>query len=206
MISIVFPHKPGIEQDKLLELNKEILAQNTHHPYELIYVYGGDRHIVYPAFNFLISQAKYPIVVMANTDVFFEKDWDKLLVKHINEGDWFSFRLIEAGAIGSDQIVKNFGRTVSEFDIDEFQGFVNEFKETNSLPDITDGFVWYVPCAWKKEYFLKMGGFDTAEPFPTPNDIRFREKCARKGCKFKILNSFATHLQWAKVNRGEENI
>lgn len=206
MISIVLPHKPGKEQDKLLALNKKMLKENTHHPYELIYVYGGDRHIVYPAFNFLISQAKYPIVVMTNTDVLFEKDWDIPLVENIDKGDWFSFRLVEAGAIGSDQIVKNFGRTADTFDENAFQQFVDGFSLSNSLPEIDDGFVWYVPCAWKKEYFLKMGGFETKDPFPTPNDIRFREKCAREGCRFKIIDSWCFHAQWAKINRGEENI
>lgn len=206
MISIVMPHRPGIEQDKLLELNKKILAKNTHYPYELLYVYGGDQHIVYPAFNFLISQAKYPIVVMTNTDVLFEKNWDKLLVKHIEKGDWFSFRLVEAGAIGSDQVVCNFGRTAETFSEDDFQNFVDDIKERDSLPEITDGFKWYVPCAWKKEYFLKMGGFPTNEPFPTPNDIKFREHCERESGKFKVLNSWCYHAQWAKINRGEEEL
>lgn len=198
-ISIVFPHKDSPENNRVLALNKKILAKNTYHPYELITVNGGDRHIVYPAFNFLISQAKYDIVVMSNTDVLFEKNWDKLLVEHINEADWFTFRLIECGAIGSEQIVQDFGRTAKSFDLKAFQAYADSLRD--ECPDIREGFTWYVPVAWRKQYFLDMGGFETKEPFPTPNDIKFRNHC--KG-REAILNSFAYHLQRAEVNRGEK--
>lgn len=179
-----------------------MLRENTRNDYELITVVGGDRHIVYPAFNFLIRQARYPIVVMANTDVVFAPGWDDLLVSHIDQGDWFSFRLVECGAIGSEQIVKDFGQTAETFREQEFYEFAKADGATR--PDIEDGFTWYVPCAWKKDYFLSMGGFGEEQPFPYPNDIDFRIKCEGLGGRFKVINSYAYHFQRAEVNRGEK--
>lgn len=199
-ISIVFPHKEGVENNRLLQLNKRLYKRTTRHPYEIINVVGGGPHIVYPSFNFLVKQAKYDIVVMANSDITFAQGWDEMLVKHIDEGDWFSFRLVECGAIGSDQIVEDFGRTAKSFDFNAFQTFVNEQRNE----EIENGFVWYVPCAWKKEYFLSMGGFDEYPPFPEANDIKFREKCAAHGARFKILDSWAYHFQRAGENSGEK--
>jgi len=201
-VSVLFPYRDNPENNRVLELNKQMLKENTEGPYELIMVVGGDQHIVYPAFNFLIKQAKYPTVVMANTDVLFAPGWDSLLHRYIDTADWFSFRLIECGAIGSDQIVKDFGQTAASFDRQAFYDFVDQEKP--KYPEITDGFVWYVPCAWKKEYFLSMGGFNEEQPFPYPNDIDFRKKCEEEGARFKVLNSWAYHLQRARENSGDK--
>lgn len=206
MISIVFPHAINTENNKVLELNLKMIEENTHGEYEVLTLGNMKRtDLVYEGWNYLISKAKYDLILWHNTDLLLAKDWDKPILELSKIADWICLRVIECGAIGvaDSMLEKDFGRMANNFRREEFENFVQ--NQIVGTPISSEGFIWYCPSILKKQKFLDLGGFMTQPPFPNPNDINFRERAEKAKWKFLISNwSYAYHLQRARENTGEK--
>lgn len=205
-ISIIMPHLMNPENDRVLELNKQLIKENTCGNYELLYLANsGRKDLVYGGWNMLASIAKYELILFTNSDLFLAPNWDKNIYSIAEIADWISLRVVECGAIPSyhTMISKDFGMTASSFHRKEFEQFVS--NESENRPIHEEGWVWYCPSVFKKNKFLEIGGFNNEPTFPYENDMRFKEKVESKGWKFYISNkSYAYHLQRARENSGEK--
>ena len=181
-----------------------MLKENTDGNYELLYISGIIPKDVYPTWNQLAEAAKYDLLLWGNTDLLPAKGWDRLVRKYIKQADWLCCRVVECGQIGvaPTMIKRDFGITAKSFRRQKFEQFVEE--EGKKYPEFERGFIWYCPSIFRKDWFLKMDGFSTDKPFPNPNDILFKEKVEKKGCRFGIVNSWFYHLQRAGENLGQK--
>jgi len=203
MISIVFPHAINKENNKVLDLKLRMFEENTTCPYEILYLANQKRtDLVYKGWNFLIENAKYDLVLWDNTDIVYSKGWNENVIKSQSKGDWIGLELVECGQIGvhPNNIKKDFGITADTFRREEFEAWSAEY--TKDRPTFRDGFCWYSPSVFKKDWFISMGGFNTEIPFPHPNDSLFKEKAEKYGQKFIVANSIAYHFQRAGENQG----
>lgn len=204
MISIVFPHAMNEENDAVLKLKLDMLKANATYPYELLILNNTQRpDLVYDAWDWLMRRAKYELVLWDNSDIVYGPNFMDNVVKHKDDADWICLELVECGAmeVAHNNIHKNFGTTAKSFDRTGFENWVREFSKDR--PTKRDGFCWYSPSVWKKEWYIKTGGFDLSQPFPNPNDIHFRYRVESHGAKFIVANSFAYHFQRAQENRNE---
>jgi len=203
MISIVFPHHNVSENTKVLELKLKMLEENATYPYEVLYLINkGNKEIVYPFWDFAMRNAKYDLLLWDNSDIVYSKGFMDNIIKHKDDGDWIGLELVECGAIGvhPNNIRRDFGRTADDFRREEFEEWVKEYSKDR--PSMRESFCWYSPSVWRKDWYIKTGGFDLTKPFPHPVDSEFREKCEKMGTKFIVVNSFAYHFQRAGENQG----
>ena len=203
MISIIFPHADNPRNNECLELQRQMLKENTDGPYQLLFTSGTAPDDVYREWNHLAAIAKGSILLWGNSDITYAKNWDAPIRQHINDADWLCLRLVECGAIpvASTNIERDFGRAAATFDRAGFEVFAVE--EAAKHPSIEHGkFGWYSPSAFRKEWFLDMGGFPTDPPFPHDNDRIFRERVTARGCRFALLNSYAYHMQRGHIHVG----
>ena len=202
-ISIIFPHLISEENNALLDKCLKQIEKNTHYRYEVLYLASTPREdLVYKGFNFLVSQAKYELVCLMNTDIFLAKDWDVAIVKGHNaypDVQWWSLKVVESGNIPSaaSMISHDFGKTADEFNEAAFDEFVKSIPNTQ----YENGFVWFCPSVLLRDSLLEIGGFPTEKPFPHPSDIDLKNKAEAAGWKFIIANhSWAYHFQNARRN------
>lgn len=201
MISIIFPHALNQENNKILDLKLKMIADNSTYPYEIILLGDTGRpDLVYEGLDLMMRRAKYDLILWDSTDIIYGPKFMDNIIKHKDDADWIGLELVECGAIDvhPNNIHMDFGRTSLTFQRTKFENWVNDFSKNR--PSIRDGFCWYSPSVWKKEWYIKMGGFSTAYPFPHPNDIEFKERCEKNNCKFAVVNSFAYHFQRAHEN------
>lgn len=193
MISILIPHKSTSLNDICLELNKQMLKDNTRSEYELIIM--DEAEDPYTLWNRYANKTKYELLIFSNSDVLMAPDWDVNLVKHADNSSIITGYLVECGAIGvaSQNILHNFGKNPSKFDRAGFEAFCK--TESQKCSEIKFERGWYMPCLMTKEFFTKMGYFPREKPFPNPNDILFWEHCLKQGAQLKRANSFAYHFQ-----------
>lgn len=194
VLSIVIPHKPTPMNDKALMLNIGMLLANTLNPYELI-IETTVPKCPYVIWNEISHIARADILVFTNSDVLMAKEWDKV-IPHIADNEIMTGYLAEAGNIGvaSVNIPKSFGKTPDEFDKASFDSWASSYGP--QVPESQEQRGWYMPCAMRREWFLSTGGFDTAETFPAPNDIKFWEMCIHTyKTKLTRIRSFAYHFQ-----------
>lgn len=208
MISIVFPHANNEENNKVLELKLRLYKKYTTCEYEILYMSNDKRpDLVYPFWDWAIRNAKYDLILWDNTDLLPAPKWNENVLAHKDDADWIGIQLVECGQIGvhSNNIHKNFGITAKEVEdnIDLWEKWVED-ESKNKGTKLRDGFCWYSPSVWKKEWYIKMGGFDLSKSFPYPNDSEFREKCEREVTKFIVVNSYFYHLQRAGENLGNK--
>ena len=203
-ISIVYPHAINEENDRVLALNQQLIKENTVGEYEILTLGNMKRpDLVYEGWNYLISKAKYDLVLWHNTDLLLGPKWDVPIRKLSESYDWISLRVVECGAIGvaKTMICKDFGLTAASFRRKEFEDYVED--QFDSWVESEPGWVWYCPSVLKKSKFLDIGGFMTKPKFPNPNDMNFKERAIKAGWKFCISNfSWAYHLQRAAENQG----
>ncbi|HSZ58526.1 MAG TPA: hypothetical protein VK797_22860 [Tepidisphaeraceae bacterium] len=207
MISLIFPHHDSPENNACLELKRQMLADNTCCPYQLLYVVGTTPDDVYPAWNWLAKRAKYDILLWDNSDIVYAPGWDENIRRHINDADWLCLRLVECGAIGvaGSNIGANFGRTATSFDRPGFEHFCAVDNAGRSSIEL-DIFGWYSPSAFRKSWFLEKGGLPDKIPFPHDNDADFKVKVFNEGCRFARIGSYAYHFQrqWENLGRKVE--
>lgn len=204
-VSIVFPHALNPENDKVLALNLQMIKENTTCEYEVLYLANMQRpDLVYPAWNFLIRNAKYSHILWHNTDIVLAPRWNENVLKHQDNGDWIGLELVECGQIGvhPNNIHQDFGITADTFRREDFENWVKTYSEHRL--GFRKGFGWYSPSVFKKSWYVSMGGFNTEKPFPHPNDMEFKEKAEKLGQRFIVVNSFAYHFQRAGENLGEK--
>lgn len=210
MISVIFPHAINEENNKILELKLSMLKEHSTYPYEVIYLASsmGRTDLVYEGIDYLIRKSKNELVLWDSTDIVYGPGFMENIVRHKDDADWIGLELVECGAIDvhPNNISMNFGRTSVDFKKKEFENWVIEFSKNR--PSIRNGFCWYSPSVWKKEWYLNQGGFNINLPFPYPNDVEFRERCEKNNTRFAVVNSFAYHFQRAHENLGykEERI
>lgn len=205
-ISIIFPHAMNPENNRVLDLNLQMLEENTTCEWEPLILMNKNRpDLVYSGWQWMMERAKYDTILWLNTDVVMCKNWNENVLKNKDNADWLGIQLIECGAIGchSNNWHIDFGRTANTFRRKEFEDFCEEAGR--GKPSILrDGFCWYSPSCWSRDWFVKMGGFDLSKNFPHPIDGEFREKCENAGSKFIVVNSYAYHFQRARENMNEK--
>jgi hypothetical protein len=202
MISIVFPHALNKENNAVLDLKLKMLEENATYPYELLIFSNTLRpDLVYDSWDWMMRRAKYDLILWDNTDIVYAPKFMDNIVKHKDDGDWIGLELIECGKlqVAHTNIQKNFGTTANNFDRLGFETWVEEFSKNR--PSKRDGFCWYSPSVWKKDWYIQMGGFDLTNKFPYHNDIEFKEKVEKLKTKFIVVNSFAYHFQRNHENR-----
>ena len=161
MISIVFPHAMNKENDAVLQLKLKMLEENSTYPYEVMVLSNTGRpDLVYESWDWMMRRAKYDLVLWDNSDITYAPKFMDNIIKHKDDADWLGLELIECGAIGvaATNIHQDFGRTANSFDRSGFEKWVEEYSKDR--PSIREGFCWYSPSVWKKEWYIKIGGFD----------------------------------------------
>jgi hypothetical protein len=192
-ISIIIPHKRTKLNNLALELNLRMLQDNTLHSYELIIDTESPKD-PYKIWNECAKQARADILIFTNSDVLMAPMWDVLFVEHMKDNAIFTGYLVEPGNIGvaAVNLPYNFGRSPVDFNRNTFEAFANLYK----VQDIREERGWYMPCAFRRDWFLDTGGFDVTLGFPNPNDIIFWERCIKDyGTKLYRTRSFAYHFQ-----------
>lgn len=203
MISIVFPHLLNKQNNALLDLNLKMIEENTTCPYQILMVTdNGDKDMVYKGLDWMFRNAKYDLTLWHSTDVVLAPGWNENVLKHIDDADWLGLELAECGQIGvhPNNICIDFGRTADTFKRKDFEGWARTMAL--GRPTMREGFGWYSPSVWKKEWYVRMGGIDCSKPFPHPNDSEFRQKCEEQHQKFAVVNSFAYHFQRGHIHGG----
>ena len=205
-ISIILPHLFKQENDRVFDLSRKILANNTVGPYEILTISTTPREdLVYKSWNLLAPLCKYELIMITNSDLLLAFGWDKNIHEIADHYDWISLRVVELGILGSyhTMIPKDFGNMASNFREQEFQNFVD--SDIAGRPVSEPGWVWYCPSVFKKSKFIELGGFDTDIPFPHENDIAFKQKAEAAGWRFGISNhSYAYHMQRNRENSGQK--
>jgi hypothetical protein len=203
MISIIFPHELNKENSEVLKLKLQMLEDNSTYPYELLILSNNKRpDLVYESWDWMMRRAKYDLVLWDNSDIVYAPNFMDNIIKHKDDADWLGLELVECGAldVAATNIKINFGMTADTFQRENFENWTKTFS--SNRPSIRDGFCWYSPSVWKKEWYIKMGGFDLSKEFPHPIDSEFRAKCEAAQSKFAVVNSFAYHFQRARENSG----
>jgi hypothetical protein len=177
-----------------------MLSENTTYSYELII----DNEVPkdpYKIWNERSKEAQADILVFTNSDVLMAPVWDLHFIRYMIDNAIFTGYLVEPGNVGvaSENIHKDFGKTPETFNRRAFE----EFTLRNYVMDIQEQRGWYMPCAFRRDWFLGTGGFDTERgEFPLPLDIWFWEKCIKElGTRLYRVKSFAYHFQ-ALSHRG----
>lgn len=206
MISIVFPHAINPQNDALLQLKIKMLEENSTYPYEVLYLANNNRpDLVYKGWDFLIRNAKYDLVLWDNTDIVYAPNWMDNIIKHKDDAEWICIQLIECGAIGvhSNNIYMPFGLTADKFMREEFEYYAN-WHEKQNKSILRESFCWYSPSVFHKDKYIELGGFNIEQPFPTQNDVEFRERAEKAGWRFITVNSYAYHFQRGHIHQGLE--
>jgi hypothetical protein len=206
MISIVFPHAINKENNKVLQLKLDMIEDNATYAYEILLLGNiGRPDLVYSGWDWLMRNAKYELILWDNSDIVYGPNFMDNIIKHKDDADWIGLELVECGAIDvhPNNIYMDFGRTSSTFRRNDFENWVKEYSKDR--PSIRNGFCWYSPSVWKKQWYIDQGGFQTQESFPYPNDVEFRERCEKNQAKFVVVNSFAYHFQRAHENLNYKN-
>jgi len=206
MISVIFPHANNPENNRVLELNLEMLATNTTCPYEVLYMSNDFRpDLVYKFWDWGIRNAKYDLILWHNTDILMAPGWNELPIKYKDDYDWIGIKLVECGQIGvhPNNIPMSFGIKADTFERWSFEEWVSRISKA-ATAEVRSGFAWYSPSVWKKSWYIEMGGFDTYKSFPHAVDSEFRDKVEKRGCRFGVVNAFAYHLQRCGENLGDK--
>ena len=198
-ITIIIPHKPMPENNDALSINICMLIENSCSSLEIIVDTESpkDPYIIY---NEAAKVARSDILVFTNSDVLMAPDWDRPFIDHMQDNAILTGYLVEPGNVGvaSENIQVDFGKTPYIFDRTLFETFAVMSRQ----PPVKEERGWYMPCAFRRDWFLSTGGFDTSIPFPHPSDIVFWNKCVKElGTKLLRVNSFAYHFQ-ALTHRG----
>lgn len=132
---------------------------------------------VYRAWNYAAKMAKGDFIVFINSDMAFTPNWLGNLIKSYDGSNCIASRLIESGKleVGKNGIEKNFGRTIPEFDEDNFQ----RYSQIVSSDEIIDGGL-YMPLLIRKDKFEQVGGYPEGNVKKESKDI-FHPVIAKKG-------------------------
>ena len=191
-ISIIIPHKPGLNNDKALRLAINSILAYTEYSYELILdmTVPGDPYTIW---NEASEQARGKTLIFSNSDVVFAPGWDILALFAVPNTIVTGY-IMEPGNIGVApvNITANYGKHPDEFNESAFHSHAAKHK----APEIDHKRAWYMPCAMNRDWFLSTGKFPAEIPFPEPNDIKFWDYCVNKlGTSLVRVKSFSYHFQ-----------
>lgn len=191
-LSILMPHHSTPLNDEALDLNIAMLKENTTSgPFEILLAreYGDP----YRFWNDISDRAKYECLAFTCSDMLMAPGWDVAMMAHLDGESIVTGYLVEPGVIpvASKNITIDFGRTPGRFRRSEFEAYCSSL----SVPEVRDGFGWYMPLMVTKGLFSRMGKYPSEQPFPHPNDLLFWEKATRAGVAFRQVRSFAYHFQ-----------
>jgi len=191
--SIIIPHKLAESNNMSLGMNLQMLLENSVYPFELIIETSAPRD-PYMIWNEAAKQARADILVFTNSDVLMAPGWDRFMVDFCEPNAIMTGYLVEPGNIGvaEENIHNSFGMHPSTFNRQQFEQWV----AAQNTPECVEQRGWYMPCAVDRKWFIDTGGFDTAIPFPHPNDIIFWDRCIREyGTRLLRVRSYAYHFQ-----------
>ena len=195
-LSIIIPHKRTSMNNISMVMNFDMLLHNTVNSFELIIDTESPKD-PYRIWNESAVAARGDILVFTNSDVLMAPGWDEMFVKHMQDNAILVGYLIEHGTtigVARENVYRSFGKDPIEFNCLKFENWVSTHR--NNVPECKEGRGWYMPCAFRRDWFLRTGGFDTTLGFPNPNDSMFFDKCRDTlGTKFYRIRSFAYHFQ-----------
>lgn len=194
MYSIVIPY---LSTSKYIDQCKHYVEVNKSLPYELIEIV--DETDVYYAFNKGAYQAKYDKVILLCDDMIVSKGWDYPLLKYNNMETVTTGYVVEPNPgvnfrPDGEQIQNiklNCGETISEFDYNKFQDFVNTSQDPDVIPNRKG---WYMPICFDKKSFVS---YPNRIKFPyEQNDVLLIDYVLPNlGYKFAKVKSFVYHFQ-----------
>ncbi|PNX46818.1 MAG: hypothetical protein BV459_05675 [Thermoplasmata archaeon M11B2D] len=146
-----YPHYIHTNEKKT---DKELFAMGIGWPNYL--------HGVYRAWNKAIEMSKGEVVVLINSDMMFYTNWLDNLLKHVDKKKFVCSQLVERfnekmGGIFPGCVRQEFGSSPRNFQKDNFKNFARIYTKKNANGVKLGGA--FMPCAIKKEYLLKVGGY-----------------------------------------------
>jgi len=165
--------------------------------------------------NLGVYNAKFEQILIVNDDNVFPKHWDTKLSDKYQEGRVLSPNQIEPYPSMFPQFhIKDLGRTIKDFDLDEFWEYEEKLSGLELLKATTpDGST--LPIFMSKTDYLKVGGWDENYELGLVADWDFFLKCQMNGfemlrdnnCHFYHFVSLSTNTtQEQKQNRQRAEI
>lgn len=139
------------------------------------------------AHNYGVHAANNPWVLLLNDDNVCPKDWDDRLMDISVADTVISPNQIEpTPSIFKSFVIQNFGKTVEEFQYDDFLKYEQELRISDNWYS-KDGQTW--PLFIEKKWFMTLGGIDTQFPGASYADHDFFLRCEMAGLNTIRANS-----------------
>jgi glycosyltransferase involved in cell wall biosynthesis len=162
--------------DGFYELNKEII----HKYKDCIDILDLKENQGFcKANNLGVYNSKYPLILLAQDDNVFSKEWDKILLQNYSNKSVLSINQIEPNQSMFKQFhIKNFGKDPKFFNLEEFWTYEKSIKKSK-IEETGNTF----PVLMNKWDYLSIGGLDESYPGAWVVDWEFFMKCEAKGLK-----------------------
>ena len=210
MIKSFFDNSEIRGHELIIILNKptkevKMVAHEAEEKYESILVRNGPTNDPYVSYNFGATLSKFDNLIFLNDDLYMAKNWDKPMLKILEAGT-----IVTHMPFGSEFLESNeknpfalpYGKSLDEFDKEAFDAFVDDISEEGAR----EGIIFYMPSAFKKSDFIKLGGFKTDPPFPFPHDVEFFQHAMSRGMRLRIaLNSASYHFIRGTLRKQRQN-
>tara|TARA_R110000803_G_C11989495_1_gene321979 strand:- start:35477 stop:36202 length:726 start_codon:yes stop_codon:yes gene_type:complete len=158
---------------------------------------------VYRCWNHAVQTSRYDNVCLVNSDMAFSPDWLDNLLKHHDGVNIPCSRLVESGKLDSGQhgIDMDFGRTPSEFRVEEFTSFATYVSQV--CAEIVKPGGLFMPVVFNREQFLSRGGYpegnqDAGAPGEKSGDAYFFNDILEQRYVMKHVTAFDSvvyHIQ-----------
>jgi glycosyltransferase involved in cell wall biosynthesis len=192
MISVIIP---TYREPEVLDLCLKSCIEGQTNKNEIIVVVDGfyeeNKHVLYKyqddisvldleqnvglarATNLGVYNASNDLILIVNDDNVFPLEWDTRLESQYRPGAVYAPNQIEpTPSMFSQFIIKDFGRTPEEFDLDGFRQFeIGSSKMNQSIEGST------LPIFMSKKDYLRVGGWDESYPGGWVVDCEFFMKC-----------------------------
>ena len=133
------------------------------------------------ATNYGCYNALHDKILIINSDNVVCKNFDKILLENYQSRTIICPNQIEPRpSIFKSFIIHNFGQTVEEFDLNNFQQEELKYRQ-NKLQD--DGYT--LPIFMDRNDYISVGGWDERFPSGLVTDLDFFYKCKLNGFKFQ---------------------
>lgn len=197
MIDSFFENSKIKGHELILILNKptkevRTVAHQAEEKYGSVLIRVGPTNDPYVAYNFAVVLTKFDNVIFLNDDLYMGKGWDKPMLDILEAGT-----IVTHMPFGSELLESNeknpfalpYGKSLDKFNKELFDEFVDDISEEGAR----EGIIFYMPSAFKKSDFIKLGGFKTDPPFPFPHDVEFFQHAMSKGMRLRIALSSASY-------------
>lgn len=148
----------------------------------------GQNQGMQTALNLAVFNANNERILIVNDDNVLDEGWDKTIEVELTENTVLTLNQIEPTGPGIfNFVVKDFGRTPSEFNYGDYIAYTREIKSDHK--EFNGGIFPF--AMWKKDYMI-VGGFDTMYQSPFICDWDFFLKLELAGKRF--YRSFRNHF------------